>query len=438
MTRPLEDLKLQQQIAHLMTSHPAFKYHDDCDEMDAGYTYLGQFVSHELVPPTNLNRQTRTVTTAMDLGSLYGERLDGEGDDNRFDSKGRFVFAPGEALDFRRNAEGVALIPESRNDDHVLIAHMHLFWQRLHNKLIDEGLAADKEEAQRLVTLTVQLVVVEDFLRMVLDDNAYRGLFGRKPFWPDEDALPWLDIFRFGTYRFGHSLVRGSYKLVKHTDVRHASKTMSELFLGHRQPRVMGVDDEVDWRALFCQRDDHGCRATHFEGAMPIDTRISVDMSKIDHHDDLKHHIHIVLANIGSELKAELPTGLAVATKLKALLPPKLAKDCPLLNNDDIQHAAFSAANPDIEDLTIWLYALLEAQLHAIPHQLGWMASWVNGTFIARAIDKAPVSIFDDGYDVDAVLAGMGPWGEMLQQWRSEDGAAVRMQDLAVYIEQEK
>ena len=38
----------------------------------AGYTYLGQFISHDIVPKTNPRARGRTVSPALNLDSVYG------------------------------------------------------------------------------------------------------------------------------------------------------------------------------------------------------------------------------------------------------------------------------------------------------------------------------------------------------------------------------
>src|SRR5215218_5669333 len=129
----------------------------------AGYTYLGQFVDHDLtfdrtnvmlgqnVPPSEL---LQARSPRLDLDSLYGG---GPGDpesakfyeaDALHLKAGRTVADEGvptmDGFDLHRRGSGPtaakrreAIIPDPRNDENLAVAQTHLAFIRFHNRVVD-------------------------------------------------------------------------------------------------------------------------------------------------------------------------------------------------------------------------------------------------------------------------------------------------------------
>lgn len=440
MSNRLENSKLRTRTAEAIGRRTDPEFMRYCKELDSGYTYIGQLISHEITPITDPYRATRKVTGTMDLQSIYGSRENYRlqhisKDDLLFTSDGCFKFSSEAKLDFQRNAKGVAVIPEGRNDDHVIIAQMHMFWQRLHNLFIRQGFATDAMEAKKLVVLTFQMMVTEDYLRQVHDKSVYRHMIGKNRDFLTENGSLWQDVFRFATFRFGHSTIRDSYTLRMAEDDPMSSKDLDQLFMHGRKPRRLEEDDYIDWRAFFCQEDQD-----LFEGLMPVDTRISGFMAQMP----TRHGIgaHIASRNMASELAANLPCGIEIAKTIEQVLPSSIKKHFKLLTTEHIEEAAFSHLDLEIDDLTIWLYMLLEAQIEKDPHKLGVMGSSVNIHVIKAAIKQADFSIYQHGfYDFDQVVSKLGHWGEVLKSFSKTNeknekckNGKIRMKDLVKYL----
>ena len=134
-------------------------------KIPAGYTYLGQFVDHDLTmdlhrrecsartcpPPTML--QSRSPR--LDLDSLYGDGPGNPGSAKFYEADGLHLQDrdddPGGGRDgqaaprpaARRHGRRwrpaqKALIPDPRNDENLIVAQTHLAMINFHNKVVDK------------------------------------------------------------------------------------------------------------------------------------------------------------------------------------------------------------------------------------------------------------------------------------------------------------
>jgi hypothetical protein len=193
----------------------------------AGFTYLGQFIDHDLTlntdplpsapldPTTLLNFRT----PRFDLDSVYG---DGPVADARlYEADGKHLRVqeenPNGVPDLARSVTGAAVLEEARNDENVIIAQLHLAVAKFHNALVDEGQSFS--QAQRLTRWHYQWVVVNDYLPHVVgQDRVDRFLQGtevsQELYDPGTASLPMTPTeFSTAVFRYGHSQVRDSYEL---------------------------------------------------------------------------------------------------------------------------------------------------------------------------------------------------------------------------------
>jgi hypothetical protein len=177
--------------------------------LPAGYTYLGQFIDHDITfdPVSSLQRQNDPDalhdfrTPRFDLDSLYGRGpadqpylyRNGPRPDphpvHGFDQRG-VMFLQGEnrgtsddiaaapfiGPDLPRNREGRALIGDPRNDENLIISQLHSTFLKFHNRMVELvfeecGTTGNDllKEAQRRVRWYYQWVVVHDFLPRIID-----------------------------------------------------------------------------------------------------------------------------------------------------------------------------------------------------------------------------------------------------------------------------
>ncbi|CDZ44758.1 peroxidase family protein [Neorhizobium galegae] len=245
----------------------------DNPNIPAGYTYLGQFIDHDItLDTTPLDQQhadakatTNFRTPALDLDSLYG---DGPGihpylyqrDPKTFRIIEKMLIGhatksndqhnmpiPGDKdgrlpNDLPRNQVGHALIFDERNDENLLVAQLHLLMLKFHNKVVDWLVATQPslsgtalfQEARRVVTWHYQWIVLFDFVELLTEPGLVNKIkhqgrrfyrFKDRPYMPAE--------FAAAAYRLGHSMVRETYnhnRVFNPTEDSLANATFGLLF----------------------------------------------------------------------------------------------------------------------------------------------------------------------------------------------------------------
>ncbi len=226
-------------LAQKMTGDPEVAK-DGKDDEESGipslYTYLGQFIDHDLTfdPASSLQKQNDPDalvdfrTPAFDLDNVYGRGPDDQpylyDDSNLFLLGDEIHGGSAPATDLPRNAAAAgrrrALIGDPRNDENVIVSQLQGLFHRFHNRLVRENPILSFADAQRLVRFHYQYVVANDFLPRLVHSSVIAGLqqdgqydkgkirfyhYRNSPFMPVE--------FSAAAYRLGHSMVRPGYRL---------------------------------------------------------------------------------------------------------------------------------------------------------------------------------------------------------------------------------
>ena len=232
-----------QEIADLMTE--ADDAVDDATldnpTIPAGYTYLGQFIDHDITfdPVSSLTRQTdpdaltNFRTPRFDLDCVYGR---GPSDDAYMYDKdpGRsdmlLIGHHDNEDDLPRNVQFTALIGDPRNYENTFVSQLQLTMLKFHNAVVElvrgdptliHGSETVFEAAQRIVRWHYQWVVLHDFLPRTVGAETIAAVL------EETDPTPRITLdyyrvksnaympveFSVAAYRFGHSQIRGEYKL---------------------------------------------------------------------------------------------------------------------------------------------------------------------------------------------------------------------------------
>jgi hypothetical protein len=197
----------------------------------AGVTFFGQFLDHDMTFdarsrlgfPTQPIRSPNTRTPFLDLDSVYAGGPKGTPElYNPADPIKLKVESGGQFEDLPRNpTTKAAFIGDPRNDENLMIAGLHAAFLLFHNHAVDQvrsqqpSVSNDEAfaVARRLTTWHYQWIILHEFLPLVAGQAVIDAVLGngRRFYDPmrDQSFIPveWQIV-----YRFGHSMVRPSYR----------------------------------------------------------------------------------------------------------------------------------------------------------------------------------------------------------------------------------
>ena len=219
---------------------------DEESGIPAAYTYLGQFVDHDITfdPSSSLMRQNDPDALVdfrsprLDLDSVYGRGPDDQpylyGADKELllglplsgEALGRPI---AKAQDLARASNERATIGDPRNDENAIVSQLQGLVLRFHNNFRRDNPLLTFEQVQQQVRFHYQWVVTHDFLRRVVSarvlEKILPHLFASRNHGNVVDRPPYLRFYRpknsafmplefaVAAYRFGHSMVRPGYRL---------------------------------------------------------------------------------------------------------------------------------------------------------------------------------------------------------------------------------
>jgi len=273
----------------------------------------------------------------------------------------------GRPEDVPRNAQGQALIGDSRNDVHMIISQLHLAFLKFHNRIVDQlhqrGLRGDAalDEARRLATWHYQWIVVHEFLPLsvgeemvehILHDGHLIYAFQGQPFIPVE--------FADAAYRFGHPQIRATYQL----NDRAGGFTMFPDLAGMRPVPGARV---IDWTWFFALPGRRPPQASKRITARLAHSLIDLPESIVGETERPEDH-SLAYRDLERGLKCDLPSGEAIARVIGLDPLPK----------DALGLRAFGWDG----ETPLWYYVLKESEIQAGGERLGD----VGGRIVAEVL----------------------------------------------------
>lgn len=360
---------------------------DDAREVAAGWPFFGQLIAHDITADRSLpahQADAESLRNArrprIDMEFLYGDGPTGNPYLYDRNDPARMLLGINDAGlpdDLPRNAQGVALIGDPRNDSHLVISQLHVAMLKFHNAVVDwlraQGTAEDVvfAEAQRLARWHYQWVVLLDFLPGLIGEELTGSLLmhGPRDFVGERSyAIP-LE-FADAAYRYGHSQVRHRYQV-------NAGSEPLPLF-----PDFVGFDPvpaahTVDWAYFF---DLPGQPPA--QRAKKIDGRLASSLIELplaltgDVEVEAYHSLAVRDLQRGQGLG--LPSGEAVARRMgeQPLTPDELC----------LAASGWQGETP------LWLYILREADVRHNGEQLGPVGGRIVGEVLTTLIDQDPGS----------------------------------------------
>lgn len=332
---------------------------NDSPSIPAGFTFLGQFIDHDVTLDVVSSLDAQADPTAIEnartplveLDSVYLQGLEAspylynqeEGHEGEM-----LTGTADNPDDLPRNSQGRALIGDFRNDENTFLSQLQLAFLRFHNaviRLLRQGKVQcprqfedDFREAQRLVRWHYQWIVVNEYLPLIVDGQVLKSIWteGLKLF---DVRTPFMPVeFSVAAFRYGHTQIRSRYDVnEKVRGIEIFAHKEGERGLTSFQP--LPKEFVVDWRLFF----NFGKGRPQM--ARRLDTRLASEVQPLPAA-VAANPGELALRNMLRAQAFQLPSGEAVACRLG--LDPIPAR----------QIGTGQEQNP------LWFYILKEAELN--------------------------------------------------------------------------
>lgn len=368
----------------------------------SGYTYLGQFLNHEISKPDpatrgrGLGELKNLHTPFIDLQTLYGNGPDKNPElyetDVRLrlsDTSGGIVNVP---YDLPRKAGSCETATfDKRSDENLALAQLHVLLIKFHNAmasfLVRQG-SGTFDAIRDSVIRHFQSMVIYDYLASVLYPDVYQRLLKgeRRIFSKPTSEIFVPAEFAMAAFRFGHAMIRPSYFWNRFSNPATIDDLFS--FTGNSRFTFCNTGDlrtlpglwGIDWRRFFDVAP--GVEVNKARGISPY---LSTKLGKVRLLAEcVKDPPTFSLAekDLGQGLSNSLENGqtIAKALGLKPLTMSRLpAGTAQLFANE-----------------TPLFYYILDESMSFEAGRLGPVGSWIVGETIFELISRSPISIIND------------------------------------------
>jgi hypothetical protein len=402
------------------------------DTHTAGTTFMGQFMDHDMTfdltsrlgQATDPAASPNSRTPAFDLDSVYGGGPHADPDlyeqvrlAGRSEPGIKFKVESGGLFEDLPRQGSTAIIADPRNDENLMIAGLHAAFLLFHNKVVDllikspGNLATNNRvtlvaresrsdassqdlfrRARQLTTWHYQWMIVHEFLPLFVGqamvDDILRN--GRKFYRPDVGQIP--VEFQGAAYRFGHSMVRPSYR-ANFTSLggqpffgmifdpsQENNPDPDDLRGGARAPRRF-----IGWQTFF-NFGDGNVRPNKL-----IDTKISTPLFDLPLaaiaalSPPAEPPTSLPQRNLLRQVTWQLPSGQSIARHMRV----------PTLSTGDLKELKDFGQNLD-ESTPLWYYVLKEAQLMEKGLHLGPVGGRIVGEVIIGLLELDRDSYLSD------------------------------------------
>jgi hypothetical protein len=415
----------------------------------AGTTFMGQFLDHDMTfdlssrlgQPVEPLTSPNARTPALDLDSVYGggpladpELYVPVGRRSRERPTKLRIESGGLHEDLPRNGDRSAIIADPRNDENLMIAGLQAAVIMFHNAAVDL-LARDRRDssedvyhkARQLTTWHYQWLIVHEILPLFIGQPLVSDILrnGRKHYRPTVGFMP--VEFQGAAYRFGHTMVRPSYRANMAGDVDATGKA-APFFGMIFDPAGEGQRDPVDLRGGARARRRFIGWETFFDfGEREADgVTAAVKPNKI-----IDTHISTPLFNLplGAIASGDPPTSLPQRNLLRHVtwsLPSgqsiARAMRVPALSGRDF--AELRSFRLGLEDSTpLWYYVMREAAVMEKGLRLGPVGGRIVGEVFIGLLEL----------DADSYLAASPRWRPTLPARNGRVTGEFRMVDFLTF-----
>lgn len=420
-----------QTVANLKRLGRAMSEAGDTAQQDsaipAAYTYFGQLLDHEITltleaapgslpalndpkfaPLGSADEVRKKIkngrSPSLDLDCIYGLLPHGNaefrnGDRMRLGSVSATGNRPPGKDDFNDlhrkppandpKIDREAIIGDARNDENLIVAQLHVSFLRVHNALIAGGYSFS--EASLVLRQHFQWLIIHDFLKRIADPAIVNEILarGRPRFSAPRAGQLFMPLeFSVAAYRFGHSLVRNTYRYNRNFE----QATLGELFTltalsGNLNP--IGGDGFptlpenwiIEWEDFL----DGGSNA-----ARRIDTNLTEPLFALRDFagQPLPDEAMLPVRNLLRGYLLRIPTGQAVAARLEVtpLTAAEIEQAAGGAQAQVLRKTGLSTHTP------LWYYVLAESAQH-FPDHLGPVGSTIVAEVLIDLVRNSEDSI---------------------------------------------
>ncbi len=408
-------------LAQAMKDTAAQSPSGDNTKIPAGFTYLGQFVDHDitldLTPLSGAQEDLEMIdnfrTPGLDLDCIYGSGIESHRFMFRRDDKAKFLIGTAKASvdvgftsqipalpnDLERNRHGAALIADHRNDENLLVAQTHLAFLKFHNKVVDlvrkPGMSDEQvfDEASRTVRWHYQWMVLHDFVERLCGKGIVAQILNGKRKFYRFKKLPFMPLeFAGAAYRLGHSMVREEYshnRAFRPSAPRIAPGSLALLFnfsglsgniAGELAPPSPPPPDfstlpsnwAIDWRRFYDFKTPSNTPNFEFNHSRKLDPFITEQLHTLPGFPPGVREANLAFRNLRRGVKLRLPSGQDVAAFMRTKIAFTPMTEAQITSGPDGQ--ALKTANLH-KKTPLWFYILKEAQQLGGGERLGPVGS---------------------------------------------------------------
>ncbi|HEY7712988.1 MAG TPA: heme peroxidase family protein [Candidatus Binatia bacterium] len=323
----------------------------------AGVTFFGQFLDHDMTfdPRSRLGFPTQPIkspnarTPFFDLDSVYAGGPSGTPE--LYDTADPIKFRVergGQFEDLPRNpVNHAAFIGDPRNDENLMLAGLHAAFLLFHNCAVERARSENPSmtndeafsQARRLTVWHYQWIILHEFLPLITGQAVIDTILadGRQFYNPRRDDA-FIPVEFQIVYRFGHSMVRPSYRANLKGD--NGQPFFGMIF----DPAGEGMEDPVDlrggarasrrfigWQTFF---DFGGGYTTDMRPNKRIDTKVSTPLFQLPLGTipGGTGPVSLMQRNLLRHLTWQLPSGQSIAREIgvQALSDADLAELSPI------------------------------------------------------------------------------------------------------------
>src|SRR5262249_55779276 len=230
---------------------------DSLGDTAAGWPIFGQFVAHDITADRSLLRSHANTaelhnarSPKLNLECLYGDGPTGHPFLYQRDDSAKFLLGV-DGADVQRNAEGIAIIGDPRNDSHMLMSQLHFAMLKAHNAFVDDARRTETsngqvfDKAARQLRWHYQWIILNEFLPALVGQTLVDQVLREGPQWFRTKHGGFIPLeFADAAYRYGHSQIRHRYQLNRQTNP-------VPLFPDLLGFRAVPRERAVDWTLFF-------------------------------------------------------------------------------------------------------------------------------------------------------------------------------------------